>query len=82
MDPTWWHWSPLFWIFPLLCVIFMAIMMLMMFRHGGSCMPFGRSRARSGEREHETPRQILDRRYASGELTKEQYEAMRRDLNA
>lgn len=28
----------------------------------------------------ESPRDILDRRYASGELTKEQYEAMRRDL--
>jgi uncharacterized membrane protein len=26
-----------------------------------------------GHHQHETPRQILDRRYASGELTKEQY---------
>jgi len=28
----------------------------------------------------ETPFQILDRRYASGEITKEQYEQMRSDL--
>jgi len=28
----------------------------------------------------ETARAVLDRRYAEGELTKEQYEAMKRDL--
>jgi len=28
----------------------------------------------------ETPFQILDRRYASGEITKEQYEETRRDF--
>ena len=31
-------------------------------------------------RAPETARAILDRRYAAGELGKEQYEAMRRDL--
>jgi putative oligomerization/nucleic acid binding protein len=31
-------------------------------------------------RAPEPARDILDRRYAKGELTKEQYEAMRRDL--
>ncbi len=30
--------------------------------------------------KRESPREILDRRYASGEITKEQYEEMRRAL--
>jgi uncharacterized membrane protein len=29
----------------------------------------------------ETPSQILERRYASGDITKEQYEQMRRDID-
>ena len=34
----------------------------------------------SGGPSRETPLEILDRRYASGELTKEQFEQMRQDL--
>jgi putative membrane protein len=35
----------------------------------------------SGSRSHEpTTSEILDRRYASGEVSKEQYEQMKRDL--
>jgi putative membrane protein len=83
MDPAYWWASgfSMFWIFPLLCLIFMVAMMVMMFRRGG-CMPMrrGPSDWRNGTRE--TPRQILDRRLASGELTREQYEVMRRDLAA
>jgi uncharacterized membrane protein len=30
----------------------------------------------------ETPRQILDRRCASGEITKEQYEQIKRDIES
>jgi len=38
-------------------------------------------RARGGWNDkRESPREILDRRYASGEITKEQYEEMRRAL--
>lgn len=73
------NWTPYFsglWIFPLLCLIFMAIMMF-----GRGCMPFRSGhRARSGD-SGETARKILDRRYASGQIGKEQYDAMRGDLN-
>lgn len=83
MDPTWGFYFPMFWIFPLLCVIFMVAMMFIMFRRGGiGCMPFGGGAGpRTGDR-HETPRQILDRRYANGEITKEQYQQMRRDIES
>jgi putative membrane protein len=61
-----------FWIFPLLCLLFMAIMMV------AGCGPRGH-RNRSGN-ARETPRDILERRYAKGEIDKDQFEAVRRDL--
>ena len=35
---------------------------------------------RDGGADAPTPRVILDRRYAAGEITKEQYDQMKRDL--
>ncbi len=64
------------WIPPLLCLAFIAAMMI-----GCSSMLFRfRNGARSGD-GRETVRQIVDRRFANGEIGKEQYDAMRRDLN-
>jgi putative membrane protein len=64
-----------FWIFPVFCLLFMAIMMI-----GCHAMPFrfghGARHADRGETG-----ELLDRRYARGEIGKDQYEAMRRDLN-
>jgi len=40
----------------------------------------GPLRGRSPEEQADSVRDILDRRYARGELTKEQYEQMKRDL--
>jgi putative membrane protein len=60
----------------------MVAMMFMMFRRGGGGrMPFGHGAGPRTGNGRETPGQILDRRYAGGQITKEQYEAMRRDLN-
>lgn len=76
MDFSWTPYIHWFWIFPLLCLLFMAIMMIacrtMPFRSGHG--------AQRGDRG-ETARQILERRYARGEIDKLQYEAMRRDIN-
>ncbi len=81
----WWGYGyGWFWIFPLLCMIFMVAMAVMMFRRGG-CMPMrrGSSEASCPSRIDTLPlRQILDRRLASGELTREQYDAMRRTIEA
>ena len=81
MDFAWAPYSAGVWIFPLLCLVFMVAMMIMMFRRGGGCMPFGGGHRGRTANDGETPRQILDRRYASGQISKEQYAAMRRDLN-
>ncbi|MDH5587585.1 MAG: SHOCT domain-containing protein [Nitrospirota bacterium] len=88
MEPHMW-WEGGFrwiWIFPF---TFMMLMMLLIgicvfgfFRRSGgwriSCPLCGWNT--HGTKNLDTPRQILDRRYASGEITKEQYEGMKQDL--
>ena len=81
MDFFWAPHSTGVWIFPLLCLIFMVAMMIMMFRRGCGYMSSGGAHRVRTANGGETPRQILDRRYASGEIGKEQYAAMRSDLN-
>jgi putative membrane protein len=76
MDFNWTPYFSTFWIFPLLCLLFMAAMMLT-----GHCMPFRFGHGAGRDDGRETGRQILDRRYANGEIGKEQYEALRRDLD-
>lgn len=71
----------LYWFFPLLCLVFMIGMMFMMFRRGGCMSMYSHAQTGRGE-EHETPRQILDRRLASGEIAKDQYEALKRALQS
>ena len=76
MDPNWWgpHMFGWMWIFPftfmIICLIF-----LFAFLFRGPGWFWGHR-----DHSHETAREILDRRYAGGELTKEQYEEMKRNL--
>ena len=69
----WWGPFPWMWIFPL---IFLVVLLLFLFRGMGwpGC---GHRRARDRE---ESAREILNRRYARGELTREQYQQMKKDL--
>ena len=71
----WWHGGWWFmWIIPL---AFLVIMMVFLFRGGPMC-GWGSHRDQDGVREG--ARDILARRFASGEITKDQYEDMRRTL--
>jgi len=80
MDPYyWWSWGHGFgwmWFFPL---VFLAVCLLFMsgmfFRRG---MRHGAGRG-AGE---ESAREILDRRYAKGEIDKQKYEEMKHALKA
>lgn len=75
----WWgpqsHW---FWIFPAFFMILFVTFIVFMFRrmagHGWDHAPWNRP---SGS---ETARHVLDRRYAAGEISKDQYDAMKRDI--
>lgn len=77
MEPWHWWWPGFgfMWIFPLL---FLIVMIVFLFR-GPWWFRGGNDRTGGSERR-ETPREILDRRYASGEISKEQYEEMKRTL--
>ncbi len=68
-----WGWFPFMWIFPLL---FLVIFLVLVFRRGSlpMCGPHGMRERDASARE------ILDRRYASGEIGKEEYQRMRQDL--
>ncbi|MDA8256852.1 MAG: SHOCT domain-containing protein [Betaproteobacteria bacterium] len=73
---TWWPGFPWMWVFPFTFLIIAIVFLAFLFRGAG---PFCWG-SRRDEPTRETPRQILDRRYASGEITKEQYEEMKRNL--
>lgn len=78
MIPYWWgpHGWDWMWIFPVsflaICVVF-----LLVFLARGPRWFYGRA---DRHLLHEAAREILDRRYASGEITREQYDGMRRVL--
>ncbi len=68
-----WEWFPLMWIVPL---IFLVVMLLFVFRGAGWPMCGGH-----GMRKKEnSAREILDRRYARGEIGQEEYQRMKKEL--
>lgn len=68
-----WEWFPMMWIFPL---IFLVVILLFLFRGWGTPMSGGH-----GLRDREgSAREILDRRYARGEVGQEEYQRMKKDL--
>ena len=74
MDMYWWG-HGFMWIVPLLFLVGLVLLLGSLFR--GSWL--GWPGVGQGERR-ETAREILARRYAAGEITKEQYEEMKRTL--
>ncbi len=68
-------------IFPIIMLVFMLIFMSRMFGRGGFGPMSHDSPRHSGEAtQSETPLGILETRYASGEITKEEFDQMKRDL--
>ena len=68
-----WGWMALGWLMMLAFWGLVAVGIIAFFRAATHQPPSGAGRI-------ETPLDILRRRYAAGELTKEQFEAMRKDV--
>lgn len=78
MDPTqWWgHGFGFMWLFPILFFVVFVFFMRGMCGRGATGCGSHRDNASPRESAHE----ILDKRFAKGEITKEEYEAMKETL--
>ncbi len=78
-----WGWFPFMWIFPL---VFLVAILIFLFRGGrggwGGHPCGGREIRNEGmpDKKEESARDILDRRYARGEISREEYREMRKEL--
>ncbi len=84
MHPDYFWWGPM-WFFPMVMPIIMLVVLLFclyfIFGRGGFRPPgHNTDRPYSHAGEEESALEILKKRYAKGEITKEQYEEMRRIL--
>jgi putative membrane protein len=64
------------WVFPLIFFIFLVVLLGALFRGVGWPIRGGRD----AQGRAESAREILDRRYARGEINREEYQQMRKDL--
>lgn len=68
-----WGGFPWMWIFPL---IFLIVILVFLFRSGGLPM----CGSHGTHKSEESARELLDRRYARGEISREEYQQMKKDL--
>ncbi len=70
------------WIFPIIICIIMMFFFFMMFARGGFRPPWSQDsdKNRSESKGLETAIDILKKRYAKGEITKEEFDQMKKDL--
>ena len=70
------------WIFPIIMCIIMMVFVFFVFGRGGFRPPWMQGSDRNPRRSTgtETPLELLKKRYARGEITREEFEEMKRDL--
>jgi putative membrane protein len=69
------------WIFPLMFMLLIVCVAFMLIWRGGGCMPWrGPGRKHGGAGEGDSAIDILNKRYARGEITKDEYEQMKSDI--
>ena len=70
-----WHWGGM-WIFPLM---FFAVIAFCVFMMSGRCR-FNRPKHHEDAGKTEDALDILKKRYAKGEITKDEFEQMKKDI--
>lgn len=81
-QPWMWHWGGM-WIFPMIMFVVMIIFIFLIFGSRGWRPPWwepGGHNKQGGETE--SALEILKKRYAKGEITKEEFEQMKKDILA
>lgn len=79
-QPWMWHWGGM-WIFPMIMFVVMIVCMFVFFGRWRCRTPWwGPGGYHREDRESETALEILKKRYAKGEITKEEFEQMRKDI--
>ena len=77
----WWPWAGM-WIFPMIMFAVIIIFVFLFAGRGWGCcarwMGSGRNHSEGGEPE--SALDILKKRYAKGEITKEEFEQMKKDI--
>jgi len=74
-------WMGGMWIFPLIMIIIMLVIVFMIFGRGNFSAPWYRYDRNYDLGKHkETPLEILKKRYANGEISKEEYDKIKKDI--
>ena len=86
MHPDYVWWGPM-WFFPMVMPIIMIVVLLLclyfLFGRGGIRPPWHNAdRHYSPSRDLESPLDILKNRYAKGEITKDEFEHMKKDIQS
>lgn len=75
-------WMGGMWIFPLIFLTVMIIFAFIILSRGGFAPPWYRDdRNRYPNGQMETPLEILKKRYAGGEISKEEFEKIKKDIS-
>lgn len=79
MNPEY-FWSSGMWIIPVFMAVVMLAALYLIFGRGGWRGPCGRGDDSPPRRDSDTALEILKKRYAKGEISKDEFDRMKKDL--